>query len=310
MEASWRAHLDGFKSFLLLERGLSKNTVSAYLADLQKLVQSLDILGMAKAVEFVSQEDLEACIQLIAQLDAAESTQARVLSSWRSFFGYLLNEKLIASDPGALLEAPRLSKKIPEVLSLEEVDEMISSIDLSKSAGHRDKAILELLYGCGLRVSELCGLLLSCYHPDKGFLRVIGKGNKERLVPLGKSAIKATELYTGHYRKSISIVSGMEDIMFLNARGGQLSRTTVFKIVKKAALEADIRKNVSPHTLRHSFATHLVEGGADLRAVQAMLGHESILTTEIYTHISQSYLQEVIQSYHPLNRKSQKDSTP
>jgi integrase/recombinase XerD len=226
-----------------------------------------------------------------------------MLSSIKSFFSFLVLEKILDISPAELLETPKLSKKLPEVLSYEEIEMMLDSIDLSKPEGHRNRAMIEVLYACGLRVSELTGLRISSLYPEIGFVRVIGKGNKERLVPIGESALKQVSFYLEDRKQMDNIDKKSEDIVFLNRRGKQLTRIMIFLIVKEAALAAGIDKNVSPHTFRHSFATHLLEGGADLRIVQQLLGHESITTTEIYTHLDMNYLRETLRSYHPRNKK-------
>ena len=288
-----------FRHYLLIERSLAKNTADAYCSDVLKLRQALNILGNQDLI-IASSEELSEAIKMMASLGIAESSQSRLVSSIKALYNYLILENKINVDPSALLEVPRLKRKIPEVLSIEEINKLISAIDLSKKEGHRNKAMIEMLYACGLRVSELIDLKLSNIFWNQEYIRIVGKGNKERLIPLGSAAIKELKLYLDSFRRHIEIVKGHEDIVFLNQRGKGLSRVYVFQLVKDLAQKAEISKNISPHTFRHSFATHLIEGGADLRAVQAMLGHESIMTTEIYTHISQDYLKDVLKEFHPL----------
>jgi integrase/recombinase XerD len=297
----WEGVISGFRGFLKLEKGLAENSIQAYLADLGKLRQYLDIQQMDRTPAELDQEDLSGFLQWIGELGLSARSQARILSGLKAFFRYLLLEDLIDKDPTALLEGPRLGRKLPEVLTVNEIDRMLEKIDLSKPEGRRNKAMLETLYSCGLRVSELVGLKLSGIFRAEGFIRVIGKGDKERLVPFSPSALREIDLYLPD-RNSLVIQPGHEDILFLNRRGRMLSRHMVFTIIRELAQAAGIKKTVSPHTFRHSFATHLVEGGADLRAVQEMLGHESITTTEIYTHLDRSYLRETIISYHPRSK--------
>ena len=293
----WSSSIAGYRAWLKLERSLSENSVAGYLRDLEGLARYLKDAG--KGPLATRTEDLNAYLVEVAEAGLAPRSQARLISSIRSFWRYLILEDLVEKDPTELLESPKLGRKLPEVLSHQEVESMLHAIDLSQNSGPRDRAILETLYGCGLRVSELIGLQLSNFFPGPGFIRVIGKGNKERLVPLGKEAAKQIESYVNHVRVHQQIKPGDEDFIFLNARGGKLSRVAIFNLVKKTAQLAGIKRKISPHTLRHSFATHLVEGGADLRAVQEMLGHESITTTEIYTHLDREYLQETLERFHP-----------
>ena len=295
----WQSGIKGFKVYLRLERSLSANTIEAYLHDVNKLVQYLQAHDLKKNPLQISTEDLKAFIVWVNLLGMLPPTQARVLSGIKAFFKYLLLEDLISSDPSALLESPRLTRKLPDTLSFIEINNLIDAIDLSQKEGMRNKAMLEVLYGCGLRVTELCNLRISGLFLDIDFIKIIGKGNKERLVPIGQEAIKFLKIYLQENRIHIKIKPGKEDFVFLNNRGNPLSRVMVFLIIKKLALKIGLQKNISPHTFRHSFATHLVEGGADLRAVQEMLGHESITTTEIYTHLDRSYLRETIIQYHP-----------
>ena len=295
----WQQAITGFKTYLRLERSLSANTVDAYLHDVAKLTQYLDSHKINKSPVDIATDDLKDFIVWVNLLGMLPPTQARVLSGLKAFFRFLLMDDQISSDPSSLIESPRLSRKLPDTLSLIEINKLIAAIDLSKTEGSRNKAMLEVLYGCGLRVSELCKLRLSNLFLDVDFIKITGKGNKERLVPIGTVAIKFLNLYIKESRIHLKIKPGNEDYVFLNNRGKPLSRVMVFLIVKKLAEEIGLNKSISPHTFRHSFATHLVEGGADLRAVQEMLGHENITTTEIYTHLDRDYLRETIIQYHP-----------
>ena len=303
-DMNWTPVINGFKSYMLLERSFSKNSISAYITDVRKLVQFFELKNWSLSPTGVNEEHLSSFIQWINELGLGANSQARILSGIKAFYKYLLVEDLIDHDPTELLEGPRLRKKVPEVLSYDEIQLLLQAIDLSDPNGTRNRAMLETLYACGLRVTELIELKISNIHADIGFVKVIGKNNKERLVPIGEEALKHISLYMeGVRRTQGNIQKGFEDTLFLNRRGKQLTRVMVFLIVKNAAKEAGISKNVSPHTFRHSFATHLVEGGADLKAVQDMLGHESITTTEIYTHLDTEYLRETILSFHPRNKK-------
>lgn len=298
----WEGLIKGYGGFLKLEKGLSENSIEAYLRDVEKLRQYLEIRELhIKPTELVH-ENLSSFLVWIGELGLSAKSQARILSGLKAFFRYLLLEDLIVKDPTALLEGPRLGRKLPEVLSVEEIDRMMETIDLSKPEGRRNKAMLETLYSCGLRVSELVGLKISGIFRAEGFVRIIGKGDKERLVPFSQRVLKEIDLYLPD-RHSLTIEPGHEDVLFLNRRGKMLTRNMVFMIIRDLAKAAGIKKTVSPHTFRHSFATHLVEGGADLRAVQEMLGHESITTTEIYTHLDREYLREAIISFHPRSKK-------
>jgi integrase/recombinase XerD len=294
----WEPVIKEYEGFLRLEKGLSGNSVEAYLADIGKLKQFLDIHAIAGGPERIGQDTLQRFLVWINGLELSARTQARILSGLKSFYRFLLLDDRIDKDPTALLEGPKLGKKLPEVLTVGEIDRILERIDLSKPEGRRNKAMLEVLYSCGLRVTELVELKLSSLHRKDEFIRVIGKGNKERLVPVSRRAFREIDLYLPD-RNALRIERGSEDILFLNRRGRMLTRVMVFTVIKELAAAAGIRKKVSPHTFRHSFATHLVEGGADLRAVQEMLGHESITTTEIYTHLDREYLREAILSYHP-----------
>jgi integrase/recombinase XerD len=295
----WEAYKKGYKAFLQLEKSLSDNSVEAYLHDIEKLTSWIQQTDQLKTPQQIDLKDLENFIKWISELGMTAGSQARIISGLRSFFKYCLQEQIITTSPATLLESPKLKRSLPDVLSFEEISSMIHAIDLSKSEGGRNKAILETLYSCGLRVSEAVNLRISCLHLDLGFIKVIGKGDKERLIPIGTDAAKYIEIYRNDCRVHIPIKPGNEDILFLNRRGGKLSRVMIFLIIKELARLADIQKIISPHTFRHSFATHLVEGGADLRAVQEMLGHESITTTEIYTHLDREYLRSTLQQFHP-----------
>lgn len=290
-----------YEGFLKLEKGLSSHSIEAYLSDLKKLEQFLLHAGIAGGPEMLTTEQLGQFLLWISELGLSARSQARILSGIKAFYRYLLMEDIIQKDPTALLEGPRLGRKLPEVLTVAEIDRMLDMIDLSKPQGRRNKAMLETLYSCGLRVTELVGLQISGIFRAEGFIRVIGKGDKERLVPVSDRAIKEIDLYMPD-RNALPVQPGFEDILFLNRRGRMLTRNMVFTVIKELARDAGIKKTVSPHTFRHSFATHLVEGGADLRAVQEMLGHESITTTEIYTHLDREYLREAIISFHPRSK--------
>jgi integrase/recombinase XerD len=295
----WKSYKEGFKQYLQLEKSLSDNTVQAYMQDIEKLTQYLLVINSKKTPQQIELNDLEKFVKWINELGMTSSSQSRIISGLKNFYKYCLQEEVVTKDPTALLEAPRLKRTLPDVLSFAEVENIIAAIDLSTQEGIRNKAVIETLYSCGLRVSELVNLKISCLYLDVGFIRVIGKGDKERLVPVGESAIKHINIYRNTIRVHIPIKPGNEDILFLNRRGRKLSRVMIFMIIKDVAKLAGITKNISPHTFRHSFATHLVEGGADLRAVQEMLGHESITTTERYTHLNREYLRDTLQRFHP-----------
>lgn len=295
----WEAYKKGFKAYLQLEKSLSDNSVEAYLLDIEKLTNYLQYTGELKTPAQLALKDLQQFVEWINGLGISPGSQARIISGLRSFFKYCILEQIINNDPATLLESPKLKRALPDVLSFNEIENIIAQIDLSKPEGGRNKAILETLYSCGLRVSELVNLRISCLHLDVGFIRVIGKGDKERLVPIGSDAIKYINIYKRDIRVHVTVVPGQEDILFLNRRGSQLSRVMIFLLIKDLVKKAGITKIISPHTFRHSFATHLVEGGADLRAVQEMLGHESITTTEIYTHLDREFLRSTLQLYHP-----------
>jgi len=295
----WEAYKKGFRSYLQLEKSLADHTVEAYLHDLEKLTQYLQERNTLLAPSALVLTDLQGFVHWIAELGMTPASQARIISGIKSFYRYCLLEKISDTDPSTLLEAPKLKRALPDVLSFDEIEQIIAQIDLSKPEGGRNKAILETLYSCGLRVSELVNLRISQLYLDVGFIRVIGKGDKERLVPIGQSAAKYINLYRQTQRQHLQVAAGHEDILFLNRHGRKLSRVMIFLIIRELVQQAGIKKNVSPHTFRHSFATHLVEGGADLRAVQEMLGHESITTTEIYTHLDREFLRKTLENYHP-----------
>ena len=295
----WQPYKKGFKAYLQLERSLSENSVDAYLHDVELLTQWMLLQGLQKNPAAVVQEDLQQFLKAIAEIGMGANSQARIISGLRAFFKYAMLEQIVQQNPTELLEAPKLKRALPEVLSFDEIEAIIGAIDQSTPEGVRNKAMLETLYSCGLRVSELVNLQLSQLYLDVGFVRVFGKGSKERLVPIGRDAIKYIQLYRDNVRVHVPVQKGEEDMVFLNNRGRRLSRVMVFLIIKAMAAKAGITKNISPHTFRHSFATHLVEGGADLRAVQEMLGHESITTTEIYTHLDREYLRETLHRFHP-----------
>lgn len=295
----WEPYKKGFKAYLQLEKSLSENSVDAYLHDIEKLTQFLSIQKEEKTPKDIELSDLEVFLKWINGLGMTSSSQARIISGLRSFYRFCLQEQISETDPTSLLEAPKLGKHLPDTLSYTEIEKIISSFDLSTAEGMRNKAIVETMYSCGLRVSELVNLKLSCLYFDPGYVRITGKGDKERLVPIGSSAVKYIMIYLDNIRVHITVKAGNEDVVFLNRRGSKLSRVMIFMIIKEAAKNAGISKSISPHTFRHSFATHLVEGGADLRAVQEMLGHESITTTEIYTHLDREYLRDTLQQFHP-----------
>lgn len=299
----WTSYKKGYKAWLQLEKSLADHSVEAYLRDLERFTSYLQEKGQLLTPASVDLLTLQQFVYEMAAMGLSPSSQARFISGLRSFFRYCLTEQLISTDPSVLLEAPKLKRSLPDVLSYGEIEQLIASIDLSKPEGERNRAIIELLYGCGLRVSELVNLKISQLYLEVDIVRVIGKGNKERLVPLGSAAKKQVQTYLRHVRNKMNPRSGEEDIVFLNRRGSRLSRVMIFIMLKQQMKEAGIKKNISPHSLRHSFATHLIEGGADLRAVQEMLGHESITTTEIYTHIDREYLRKTLENYHPAYRR-------
>ena len=298
---NWNGALKSFKDYLILERSVSANTLDAYLHDVHKLMQFLELQGNTKNPNELTQSDLESFLAWLHLNCVSPTTQSRILSGIKTFYKFLTIEEETDYNPSLHLEAPRMTRKLPEVLNIDEINTMLKAIDLSKVDGHRNRAMLETLYSCGLRVTELVQLKISQIYFETGFIRVNGKGNKERLIPIGSSALKWIRLYIEHDRKKLKIADEFEDFLFLNRLGTSLSRVMVFNIIKKIISEIGLNKDVSPHTFRHSFATHLLEAGADLRAIQEMLGHESITTTEIYTHVSNEYLRDAIIQFHPRN---------
>ena len=296
---NWENYINGFKSFLKLEKSLSGNSVEAYIRDVGKLKSYIEISELEIPPEKVNLRVLQDFLKWITELGLSATSQARIISGIKAFYKYLLIEEIIVTSPAELLEGPKTGRKLPETLSVEDIDRLIAAMDLSKPESIRNKAMLETLYGCGLRVSELINLRISNLHFHEKFIKVTGKGNKERFVPIGKAAMKHINIYIEGVRNLQEIKAGHSDTLFLNKRGSGLSRVMVFYIIKDLAKRASINKTISPHTFRHSFATHLIEGGADLRAVQEMLGHVSIITTEIYTHLDRAYLREAILSFHP-----------
>ncbi len=299
--SSWNRYIKDFVSYLKIEKGLAENSVQAYTDDVIKLKDFAEVQSVLP--EAISLQFLQQFILELYDLGLSARSQARIVSGIKQFFTFLVIDDIIETDPSELLELPRIGRKLPEVLTIEEIDLIIQSIDLSSNEGHRNKAIIETLYSCGLRVSELVNLRFEELFFNEGFIRVIGKGNKQRLVPVSPSVEKEVGIYVDNYRRHQSIKPGNESYVFLNRRGAKLTRVMIFTIVKQLVEIAGIRKNVSPHTFRHSFATHMLEGGANLRAIQEMLGHESITTTEIYTHLDQHFIQEAIISFHPRNKK-------
>ena len=288
-----------FLIYIRLEQSLSDNSVEAYSHDIELLMQYLDSINHSKLLKDISQENIESFLAHLFDLGLSANSQARILSGIKKFYAYLLQEKLVEENPTQLISSPYIGRHIPDILSYEEICSMIDCIDLSQPLGHRNKAIIEIMYACGLRVSEVTSLKISNIYIEDEFIRIFGKGDKERLIPISPSTIKTLYLYIDGERKSQNINSKHTDTLFINRRGSGLSRQMIFLIIKDLAEKAGIKKNIGPHTIRHSFATHLLEGGADLRAVQQMLGHSSISTTEIYTHISDQYLREVITLFHP-----------
>ncbi len=298
-------YIKSFKAFLALEKGLSPASITAYLQDLKKLTEFIEIHALNKGLSQLELNDLQNFITYLNELGLSVNSQARIISSLKAFFRYLILEDVLLEDPALLLSAPKLARSLPSVLTHQEIELLIATIDHSKKEGSRNRAILEVLYACGLRVSELTNLKLSNMYLHIGFIKVIGKGNKERMVPIGDQAIKHLEFYLLDRNQMTNIKPESEDIVFLNRRGGQLTRNMIFIIIKDLAKKAGIDKKVSPHTFRHTFATHLIEGGANLRIVQDLLGHKSIVTTEIYTHLDMGYLKETIQLFHPRHRTNE-----
>jgi integrase/recombinase XerD len=295
----WNIYIKQFKDYLILEKSLSVNSVDAYIADIEKLMQFCQMMVPERQVEDVKLKELKLFIEWLNGIGLCARSQARIVSGVKAFFRFLETEGSVPNDPSVLLGSPKIGLKLPVVLSIEEIDAIMKIIDLSQPLGHRNKAMIETLYSCGLRVSELVDLKISNTYFTEDFIKVTGKGSKERLIPISNRAKKEIGYYYNSFRNHVNIVRGFEDYVFLNNRGKKLTRVMVFTIIKDLVAKAGIQKNVSPHTFRHSFATHLIEGGADLRAVQEMLGHESILTTEIYTHIDREFLRESIIQFHP-----------
>jgi integrase/recombinase XerD len=296
---NWNSYTKGFRSFLLLEKSLSGNSIDAYLHDVEKLIQYLEYTQQECNPEKVELKHVQGFVQWINELGMSSYSQARIISGIRAFYKYLIIENIVKNDPAELLESPKINRKLPDVLSIDEINKLLEAIDRSTPQGERNKAILETLYGCGLRVSELVNLKISDIYFNDGFVRIIGKGNKERLAPIGHVAMKQIRIYIENVRNHVEIKKGNTDILFLNSRGSKLSRQMIFLIIKGLAEKIGLKKKIGPHTFRHSFATHLIEGGADLRAVQDMLGHESITTTEIYTHLDREFLRDAIIQFHP-----------
>jgi len=295
----WDDSIRGFEDYLRLEKALSQNSINAYINDINKLMDFLKNNFKGVTPQKVKLNHLKSFVEWLNERGVSPRTQARTISGIKSFYKYLLIEEKINSDPTSLLESPKIGRKLPDILSLEEIDLLINAIDVEKPEGQRNKAILETLYACGLRVSELVNLKVSNLFFEQGYVKVEGKSNKERLVPISTRAVVEIKKYTEGYRKSLKISSSAQDILFVNRRGQILSRVMIFTIIKNLAEKVNLNKKISPHTFRHSFATHLIDGGADLRAVQEMLGHESILTTEIYTHLDREYLKDTINQFHP-----------
>lgn len=296
---SWGLYIKEFSNYLKLERSLSDNSIEAYVHDVVLLQQYIELSGLQVSPLTITSKHLQGFLQHINELGMSAYSQARILSGLKSFYKYLLVEELIQKDPTALIEGPKIGRKLPDTLSYPEIEKLLEAIDLSTPEGARNRAILEVLYSSGLRVSELVELKIPNIYFDVGFLRVIGKGNKERLVPVGRDAMKFLKIYLEEIRVHVPIQKGFDSYAFLNRRGKKLTRVMIFTIIKNLVAKIGLKKTISPHTFRHSFATHLIEGGADLRAVQEMLGHESITTTEIYTHLDRDYLRQVIQEFHP-----------
>ncbi len=296
---SWVLYNKEFSNYLKLERSLSNNSIEAYVHDVALLQQYVELSALQVSPLAITSKHLQGFLQHINELGMSAYSQARILSGLKSFYKYLLFEELVEKDPTALIEGPKIGRKLPDTLSYPEIEKLLEAIDLSTPEGGRNRAMLEVLYSSGLRVSELVELKIPNVYFDVGFLRVIGKGNKERLVPIGRDALKFLKIYLEEIRVHVPLQKGFDSYAFLNRRGKKLTRVMIFTIIKNLAIKIGLKKTISPHTFRHSFATHLIEGGADLRAVQEMLGHESITTTEIYTHLDRDYLRQVIQEFHP-----------
>ena len=295
---NWNSYIKSFQSYLKIERGLSKNTIANYTFDLERLCAFLNENAISISPEKISEETIQQFIYAVSKEVNARS-QARIISGLKSFFSYLIFEDYRSDNPMELIESPKIGRKLPDTLSVDEIDNLIAAIDLSTEEGERNRAILETLYSCGLRVTELITLKISDLFFDEGFIKITGKGNKQRFVPVAKSTQKYIELYKNNIRTQLNIVKGFEDTLFLNRRGKQLTRAMIFTIIKTLAIKINLSKNISPHTLRHSFATHLLENGADLRSIQMMLGHESITTTEIYVHLDRKHLTQILHTFHP-----------
>jgi integrase/recombinase XerD len=296
---NWRSYIKQFSDYLKLERSLSDNSIQAYVRDVEKLDQFVQLNYPKVSPLAISAKHLQSFLQFISELGMSAYSQARILSGIKAFYKYLMFEEMIEQDPTALLEGPKIGRKLPDTLEYLEIEKLLAAMDLSTPEGGRNRAIIEVLYSSGLRVSELVELKIANVHYDIGFLRVIGKGNKERLVPIGKEALRFLKIYLDEIRVHVPVKKEYESHVFLSNRGAKVSRVSVFLMIKQLAAKIGLKKSISPHTFRHSFATHLIEGGADLRAVQEMLGHESITTTEIYTHLDRDYLRQVIQEFHP-----------
>ena len=304
---TWDNAIESYKTYLILEKSLSSNSVEAYLNDINKLAKYCADKHKVKTPDEVTYDILKDYLIYVSEVGVTNRTQARCISSIRSFFKFLVFDGQLENNPTRLLEAPKIGRKLPNILSVEEIDSMLNAVEMYKPEGQRNKAIIEMLYSCGLRVSELISIKLSNINFRMGIVKIAGKGNKERVIPLSKNAKEEIKRYLKVYRDYLDIEKGYEDVLFLNKRGTALSRVMVFNIIKHLANRAGIKKNVSPHTFRHSFASHLVSGGADLRAVQDMLGHESILTTEIYTHLDDHYLKDTINKFHPRSKENPTD---
>ncbi|MCZ8069272.1 MAG: site-specific tyrosine recombinase XerD [Bacteroidota bacterium] len=297
--ANWSSYIKQFENYLKLERSLSQNSIDAYVRDVEKLDQFIEIKKLDISPLKITSKHLQSFLEYINELGMSSYSQARILSGLKAFYKFLIFEELISADPTALIEGPKIGRKLPDTLDYSEIEKLLAAIDLSTPEGGRNRAMIEMLYSSGLRVSELIDLRLANVHSDIGFLRVIGKGNKERLVPIGREALKYLKIYIDEIRVHTPKIETFSSYVFLNRSGRKLTRVMVFLIIKALAAKIGLKKNISPHTFRHSFATHLIEGGADLRAVQEMLGHESITTTEIYTHLDRDYLRQVVQQFHP-----------
>ncbi|MCA6421862.1 MAG: site-specific tyrosine recombinase XerD [Flavobacterium sp.] len=295
---NWNSYIKSFQSYLKIERGLSKNTIANYTFDLERLCAFLNENAISISPEKITEETIQQFIYAVSK-EVNGRSQARIISGLKSFFTYLIFEDYRSDNPMELIESPKIGRKLPDTLSVDEIDNLIAAIDLSTVEGERNRAILETLYSCGLRVTELITLKISDLFFDEGFIKITGKGNKQRFVPVAKSTQKYIELYKNNIRTQLNIVKGFEDTLFLNRRGKQLTRAMIFTIIKTLAVKINLSKNISPHTLRHSFATHLLENGADLRSIQMMLGHESITTTEIYVHLDRKHLTQILYTFHP-----------